>query len=215
MSFEPKTALDEDLARESQAGSIAAFEELVHRYEARVYRFILQLCRNPADAAELTQDTFVKAFQAIAAFNHRQPFGPWLFTIARRKCIDRHRCASRSLPEMACDPSQNADRALDPAESLAAREDKLAIWDIARERLSPLQFQALWLRYVEDMSLTATAAVLRKPQAYVKVLLFRARQILSRKLRPYAGLNSFPARRDSVAIAPLPLRSGFVQNPHS
>ena len=96
---------DEELARQSQDGTLAAFEELVYRYEHRIYGFIANSCRNATDAREVTQDTFVRAFQAIGQFNCRRGFGPWLFTIARRKCIDHHRAslpaADESVPELA------------------------------------------------------------------------------------------------------------------
>jgi RNA polymerase sigma factor (sigma-70 family) len=84
---------DEELAQQSQDGTLSAFEELVYRYEGRIYGFIANSCRNATDAREVTQDTFVRAFQAIGQFDGRRGFAPWLFTIARRKCIDHHRAA--------------------------------------------------------------------------------------------------------------------------
>src|SRR5258708_2861462 len=87
-------ATDEDLARRTQAGSLAAFEELVARYEHRVYAFVVQSLGHGVDAREVTQDTFVKAFQSIGQFDCRRAFAAWLFTIARRKAIDHHRAAA-------------------------------------------------------------------------------------------------------------------------
>ena len=60
---------DEELARQSQAGSLVAFEELVYRYEGRICGFVANSCRNASDAREVTQDTFVRAFQAIGQFD--------------------------------------------------------------------------------------------------------------------------------------------------
>ena len=84
---------DEELARRTQAGSLEAFEQLVYRYEGRVHAFVTQFCRNPTDVGEVTQDTFVRAFQRMEQFDSRRVFAAWLFTIARRQCIDRHRAA--------------------------------------------------------------------------------------------------------------------------
>jgi RNA polymerase sigma-70 factor (ECF subfamily) len=170
---------DEQLVRESQAGSLPAFEELVYRYERRIYGFVAQFCRNREDASEVTQETFVKAFQALGQFDAGHIFAAWLFTIARRKCIDHHRA---SPPESAEDMPEAVDVA-DPAEILADREDSRSLWQLARRALSQTQFQALWLRYVEDLSIAEIAQVLRKTQTYVKVLLFRARSALGRELR--------------------------------
>ncbi len=156
---------------------MAAFEELVRRYERRIYAFAVRCCGNPADASEITQDTFVKAFQAIEQFDTRRAFGAWLFTIARRTGIDRHRAASPPNVE----PVESVDLA-DPASLLVRREDRAGLWSAAAARLPRDQFQALWLRYTQDLSVIEIAQVLRKSRTHVKVLLFRARRTLARHL---------------------------------
>jgi RNA polymerase sigma-70 factor (ECF subfamily) len=203
---------DEELARQTQAGSLVAFEELVYRYEARVYGFIANCCRNGADAREVTQETFVRAFQAIGQFDCRRSFEPWLFTIARRKCIDHHRAAPSTTDEALPDlPDDN-----DPAELLARQEERQNLWELARRRLPDTQFQALWLRYAEEMSVAGIAQALHKTQTYVKVLLFRARQTLARELRagqvsvsPTRLVSSKPSPDPETAISPTHVgRSG-------
>jgi len=177
---ELSTDSDVELARQTQAGSDVAFEELVRRYAHRVHAFVAQFCRNPADAREVTQDTFVKASQNMKQFDARREFAPWLFTIARRKCIDRHRVAPPATEDS---PPERPDEN-DPAEQLARHEDQQHLWQIARRCLPEIQFQALWLRYAEDMDVPQIAQVLGKTRVHVKVLLFRARQILGGKLNP-------------------------------
>jgi RNA polymerase sigma-70 factor (ECF subfamily) len=170
---------DEDLACESQGGSLTAFEELVYRYENRVFAFVTHCCGNFTDAREITQDTFVRAFQSIAQFNPARTFAPWLFAIARRKCLDYHRkaqfVAEGNVPEL---PDDN-----DPSELLAREEERRDLWRLARKCLPAAQFQALWLRYAEDMDVAQTAQALNKTKTHVKVLLFRARQTLAGQLR--------------------------------
>jgi RNA polymerase sigma-70 factor (ECF subfamily) len=78
----------------------------------------------------------------------------------------------------------------DPAELMARREEGQSLWGLARRRLPEAQFQALWLRYAEDMSVAGVAQVLRKTQTHVKVLLFRARRTLACELK--AGHESGP-----------------------
>jgi RNA polymerase sigma-70 factor (ECF subfamily) len=170
---------DEELARRSQAGSLTAFEELVYRYESRIYGFVSDTCRSAVDAREVTQDTFVRAFQAIGQFDCGRGFGPWLFTIARRKCIDHHRAA----PSAADEPMPELPDNDDPAELLARQEERQSLWSLARRRLPKSQFEALWLRYAEEMSVAGIAQVLRRTQTHVKVLLFRARRVLARELK--------------------------------
>ena len=186
MASELQTVSDEKLTRQSQAGSLAAFEELVHRYERRIYGFVAKCCGSASDASEITQDTFVRAFQAIARFDSRQAFAPWLFTIARRKCIDRHRAALRINEE----PLPAVPGTDDPSEALAQREERQNLWALARRRLPIAQFQALWLRYAEDMAVAQIAQVLGRTQTHIKVLLFRGRNALGKELQ--AGLPSRP-----------------------
>ena len=180
MAADFQSLSDDDLARETQGGSMPAFEELVHRYEHRIFAFVMQYCHNDADAREVTQDSFVRAFQAIGRFVPRGGFGPWLFTIARRKCIDHYRATVRAasgetLPEV---PDHD-----DPSVLLVRQEDRQELWALARKCLREPQYQALWLRYAEGMSVEGVARVLRKTQTHVKVLLFRAREVLRRELK--------------------------------
>jgi RNA polymerase sigma-70 factor, ECF subfamily len=182
---------DEELARRTQDGSLDAFEALVYRYEGRLYAFVVHCCRNDADAREVTQDSFVRAFQAISQCNCCRGFAPWLFTIARRKCIDRLRSSKLVVSD---DLARDAVDEVDPAELLARQEDQEDLWRLAREVLPDAQFQALWLRYAEDMSVAGIAQVLAKTQTHVKVLLFRARETLGRRLKATraAGLPGRP-----------------------
>lgn len=184
---------DEQLARESQSGSIGSFEELVLRYENRVYGFVLRACRNSEDAAEITQDTFLKAYQALAQFDPHKPLAPWLFTIARRKCIDWHRA---SPLEQAAPLHESTD--LDnPADLLARKEETNSLWECAQRVLPHPQFQALWLRYTEEMNVKQIAQVLHKTQTHVKVLLFRARRRLIAELNQNGDLR-IPASRETL-----------------
>jgi RNA polymerase sigma-70 factor (ECF subfamily) len=185
MTSDSPSPSDEVLARQTQAGSMQAFEELVLRYEQRIYAFVCQFCRNGMDAAEITQETFVKAYQAIAQFDSKRTFAPWLFTIARRKCVDHFRAVRPASDESVPELLDSAD----PSEVLAREDERHHLWSLARRILPRAQFDALWLHYVEDMKLDEVAKVLRRPQTYIKVLLFRARKALAERLKP-ARANS-------------------------
>lgn len=197
----PETS-DEGLACETQAGSASAFEELVFRYERRIYAFVAQRC-SPPDAREITQDTFIRAYQAINTFNTNRSWAAWLFSIARNRLTDHLRfrpSPPASQPEEAVDP-------LDPAETLARQEDHRQLWLLARRQLPEVQYQALWLRYVEHMDVSQIARVLNKSRTHVKVLLFRAREALARHLQPARAASAQPgapaAPRVSKASVPF------------
>jgi len=169
---------DEELARRAQAGCASSFEELVYRYEARVFRFVANACRNASDAQEVTQDVFVTVFRNLGKFDADRSFATWLFTIARRKCIDHHRSARPAAADVLPDEADGNT----PAEMLAQREAERDLWQLAKRLLPQLQFDALWLRCAEDMSVADVARVLRRTKVHVKVLLFRARIRLDSEL---------------------------------
>jgi len=175
---ETQRILDEKLAGQAQAGSLSDFEELVHRYEWRIFRFVANSFRNLADAQEVTQETFVSAYLNLQQFDVNRSFATWLFIIARRKCIDRHRAARPATGEEIPELTDLAD----PAALMMQREAEQDLWATARRSLPELHFHALWLKYAEEMSIQQIARVLRKTQVHVKVLLFRARTRLAREL---------------------------------
>jgi RNA polymerase sigma-70 factor (ECF subfamily) len=184
---------------------LEAFEELVFRYEGRIYAFLLNSCGSEYDARDLAQETFVRAFQAISKFNPRLPFGPWLFTIARRKRLDRAR-GRRHLP--IDDSTPEVPDNDDPAELLCREEQRRNIWALARAVLSEAQFDALWMRYVEGMNTAEISSVVRKTQTHVKVLLFRARKTLSAEFQSadriidLGPFKSLPSRHKQLDARP-------------
>jgi RNA polymerase sigma-70 factor, ECF subfamily len=206
MPVEYEMAADGELALQVQSGSLEAFEELVRRYEGRLYRFVLNCCRRETDAREITQDTFVRAYQAISKFDDRRPFGPWLFAIARRKHLDHLRAGLPVADEPVPEPTDGDD----PAQIVARAEERDNLWLLARRNLPEIQFQALWLRYAEDMSVAEIARVLHKTETHAKVLMFRARRALAAVLPAEDSASSLAGeapRRESRAGAETALSS--------
>ena len=175
---------------------MSSFEELVHRYEARIYRFIASNCRSAGDAQEVTQDVFVAAFRGLGKFDASRSFQTWLFTIARRKCVDHHRVAKLVNDEF---PPEQAD-GNDPAVLLSRREEEQSLWRLARRVLPELQFHALWLRHAEDMSVAEVARVLGRTRTHVKVLLFRARLRLDGELSGERSSSQNQTRQNIVRL---------------
>jgi len=166
----------EELAHRSQEGCEASFEELVERYGGRLYQFLLHKTQSVQDAEDLVQDTFVKAYRNVHLYRNSCKFSTWLFTIARRLASSRFR--SRRHYQMVADVESESPG---PGDLMAEQEARQSLWAAARD-LSRSQYQALRLRYAEDMSIKEIAKVLRKSQVGVKVLLYRARVKLGRRL---------------------------------
>lgn len=86
-------ASDETLVTRYAAGDVAAFRALYDRHEQPLWRFLLRLTRNRADAEELMQETWFAVTREAPRFRPDGRFVPWLYTIARNRVIDRHRAA--------------------------------------------------------------------------------------------------------------------------
>jgi RNA polymerase sigma-70 factor, ECF subfamily len=171
---------DEDLACRAQQGCTASFEQLLRRFQTPILHF-LRHRGSAADAEDLTQETFLRAYRNLHRYQCRWTFSAWLFTIARRISIN-HRRRRRPTLDAAAVATAFA-RAPEPLDALLAAERQSRLWDLAAGALAEEQVTALWLHYVEQMPLRAIAMVLRRSPASVKVMLFRAR----RKLLPLLG----------------------------
>lgn len=91
MSDAPRIADDPSLLGRARDGDVAAFEELVERHRGRVYALALRMLQNPADAAEVAQETFLSAYQHLADFRGHAQFTTWLHRIAMNFCLMRLR----------------------------------------------------------------------------------------------------------------------------
>src|SRR6478672_168395 len=81
----------EDLAERAAAGSVPSFGELVTRFEVRVFNFLLRKMGSRADAEDLTQESFVRAWERITSYDRQWRFSTWLFTIASRLAVSHYR----------------------------------------------------------------------------------------------------------------------------
>lgn len=82
---------DRELLARAQAGDMSAFESLVSRHEEKVYGLALRMTRSEADAAEITQDTFLSAYQHLSEFRGESAFGSWVHRIAANNALMRLR----------------------------------------------------------------------------------------------------------------------------
>lgn len=168
----------EELALQCQRGCRESFERLVCRFEQRVLRFLDSMANNRQDAEDLAQDTFVKAYKNIHRFNPQYKFATWLFTIAKRTAMNHYR---DSRPTLALAVEQEADEQ-SPAAALEEKERAKGLWDEAKRRLKPKQYQALRLRYGEELSIAEMAEAMQTNEIRVRVLLHRARNQLAKHL---------------------------------
>lgn len=164
---------DEQLARRAQEGCSASFEELVRRFQVPLLGFLRRRFAD-ADAEDLVQETFLRAYQNLHRYRTSWRFSTWLFTIARRIGLNVRRKprpktdseALESLPGDTPSPGYLADR----------EESRRALWDLAASVLTERQHTALWLYYAEEMPVKEIARVVGRSRVAVKTMLFRARR---------------------------------------
>jgi RNA polymerase sigma-70 factor (ECF subfamily) len=173
------------LVRAAQGGDQAAFGEIVRYFQRAVYRVAYGLTRNAADADDLAQETFVRAYQAMGRFRAGEPLRPWLARIAVNQAYSLHRRRKRR-PETSIEPlieagRQWADGGDDPSEQAATGETRRRLTG-AFAGLSPEHQAVLTLRVVEDLPYDEIARVLNVPVGTVMSRLSRARAELRRSL---------------------------------
>ena len=179
---------DSVLVEKSQGGDTVAMERLILKYQNRIYNVIMKMCGNADDAAELTQETFVKVIESIDKFKGRSSFYTWLFRIAvnltLNHCQRSAKMATRSLDaEESRSDSQagsmlkdflSDDGAVDPA-VLAQRKELCGLAMQAILKLDEPQRAVMVLRDIEGMNYAQIADVLNIELGTVRSRLSRAR----------------------------------------
>jgi RNA polymerase sigma-70 factor (ECF subfamily) len=175
-AYQTKQVADEELAAKVASGSRAAFEELICRYSPRLFHFLRPRIATKQDIEDLVQETFLKAFRNIDRYNPEFKFSTWLYTVAIRLAISHYR--ANKPKDLSSIPNRVP---VDPEEIVTRKDQSQKMWSIAKS-LHKKQYEALWLRYMEDMAVKDIALVMNKTQVQIRVLLHRARLNLGKKL---------------------------------
>lgn len=191
----PTQDADALLVRQAQAGNRAAFDMLVLKYQRRIARLLSRSVRDPADVADLCQETFLAAYRALPAFRGESAFYTWLYRIAVNAAT-RHRARHRPVESLDDDEGTfGADEhPTDDAtpESLLASRQLGRELDVAVAALADDQRRALLLREVDGLSYDEIADLMDCPPGTVRSRIFRAREAVATKLRELLGGGGRP-----------------------
>jgi RNA polymerase sigma-70 factor (ECF subfamily) len=179
------------LIRQCRGGDLAAMEQLIIRYQGRIYNVILKICQNHDDAVELAQDAFVKALENIGNFKGQSGFYTWLFRIAvnltLNYCKRRDKIAFQSLDDEGTEQQLQAKTQLktllenraspDPSE-IAQNKELCDLLYSALGKLEDSQRAVIVLRDIEGMDYARMAETLGIELGTVKSRLNRARNNL-------------------------------------
>ncbi len=183
----PASTADEVLVERAQAGDRDAFEDLVRRHADRLYAVVLRFTADPAEAEEVTQEAFLRAWRSIGRFEGRSQFFTWLYRIGINEAKRRaeRRPAAGKVVSLEDEP---AEEAADLNESPQARSEQGELRDRLKQaiRSLPLDYRApLVLRDVEGLSTAEAAAIIDLGEAAFKSRLHRARLAVRRAIDDY------------------------------
>jgi len=207
---------ESELVTELQAGSETAFDWLVTHYHGPVYNLILSMLGDVSDAADGTQEVFLKAFRGIRSFRQGSSLKTWLYRIAIREALNHKRWFKRHLQKnvsIDAEPAEGhsaieiEDLGATPFEQFAAHEIQAAVQD-ALQHIPEVFRSAVILRDLEGLSYEEIAEVLECSVGTVKSRILRGRRALKDLLEPLLVDRSAIAREeDRSTIAPAGDRS--------
>ena len=207
--FEVRTAAadDLDLVHASKNGDVAAFEQLVKRYDRRLLRIAQSVTHNREDSQDAVQEAFLKAYQNLADFREHSQFSTWLIRITVNQALMKLR-KQRTVREVSLDenfqgegdllPVEVTDWAPNPEQLYWASELRDILVNTLNE-LRPILRTVFVLRDIEGLSTAQTAEVLNLGHAAVKARLWRARLQLREGLNKYFREHTESARTELVA----------------
>lgn len=171
-----------DLLSKARGGNAFAYEEIVKRYQRRVYAVARRIVGRHEVADDVAQDTFIRAFQALSSFDLSRPFGPWICRIAANTAINHVRsreAREEPLPEGYAETPSREDG---PETRLRGIEARAAVW-AALDHLPTEQRAVFVLRAVEELSYKEIADALGISMGTVMSRLSRAREKLRSALQ--------------------------------
>lgn len=182
---------DLSLVHRVQRGDKSAFDALVLKYQHKVVKLVMRYVRNPAEAEDIAQEAFIKAYRALPQFRGDSAFYTWLYRIAintaKNAVVSRDRSPvsyhlDRQNPEESYDMHGRLKDSETP-EALVLTEEIRAIVDSAIAALPEELRTAIVLRELEGLSYEEIAATMECPVGTVRSRIFRAREAIDRRLR--------------------------------
>jgi RNA polymerase sigma-70 factor, ECF subfamily len=167
-----------------------AFEALVRRHQGPLYNFCLRMLGQSEDAADVAQEAFVQLYSNLNRLDEREPISPWLFRVARNRCIDvirRRRTVPLGVPDESGESTLRAEPADDEPlpEELAERADLQQLLSRAIAALPATYAEVVALRYAGDRSFAEIAEILNCDEGAARVRFHRAKALLRRELRAF------------------------------
>jgi RNA polymerase sigma-70 factor (ECF subfamily) len=181
---EPTLSLEGQQVVAARRRDPGAFEALVRRHQAPLYNFCFRMLGQAEDAADVAQEAFVQLYSHLGQLDEREPLAPWLFRVARNRCIDVIR-RRRTVPLGVADESGESSDPVDGdplPDELAERSDLQRLLSSVIAQLPPAYAEVVALRYAGDRSFAEIAQILECDEGAARVRFHRAKILLRRHL---------------------------------
>ena len=173
-------------------GDTQQFAQLVKRYQGALYRYAVGMVLDHDVAADMVQDSFIRAYTQLASCRDRTRFKSWIYQTLRNRCLDYLKEARRRNL-----PLEAADSVADPAEDPSAAVERARLranLELALAQLQPAQREAFMMHYVEGLPYETMAELLDASVSALKMRVLRAREALMAALPSRDVTESPPAR---------------------
>jgi RNA polymerase sigma-70 factor, ECF subfamily len=189
---------DEQIVERIRAGEAALYEILMRRYNQRLYRVAVSILRNEAEAEDVMQDAYVRAYAHLNQFNGQAQFSTWLTKIAVYEALARLRGQGRTdnidlILETNIHVMSSVTRMSRDPETQAYDEELKVVMERAIQSLPATYRSVFVLRAVEGMNVAETAGCLDLSLEAVKTRFHRGRSLLRRELQRRAGVTTAQA----------------------
>lgn len=164
-----------NLIRLARQGDASAWERLVQQYQDPAFRLAYLILGDPADAEDIAQDAFIRAYLSLDSFDEGRPLKPWLLQIVRNLAYNRQRSLSRYWTHLKRWWQGNPEQVLQPVHQ--ERAEARLLWQAVRQ-LKPAWQEVIFLRFFLDLSEAETAAALDIAPGTAKSRLHRALKAL-------------------------------------
>ena len=186
----PSSENEQTLVKSALNGDEKAYKALFELHRQAIFHIAVKMVRNTEEAKDLVQETFIKAFGSLKTYNPTYRFSTWLYKIAANCSIDSIR--KRKIDAMSLDrpivtkdgdvQMEVPDYSYHPEHDLAAKRQRFSIEE-AIEALPDKYREVIILRHKEDRAYEEIASLLSVPVGTVKARIFRARELLKKKLK--------------------------------
>lgn len=185
---------DNKLVELAQRGDRSAFGVLVLKYQHKVLKLVTRYVRDPAEAEDIAQETFIKAYRALSSFRGDSAFYTWLYRIAANTAKNVLVSSRRRLVDYDLDLQDPEDYSAQVLLKDSETPEGLLLTDEIRKTVTETMYQlpddlreAITLRELEGLSYEEIAEVMECPVGTVRSRIFRAREAIDKRLRPLLG----------------------------